>query len=85
MGRTIMAGSKEKKMEINFVSRRRVPLAMLAAFAAMSLVAQPALIEQGRAAISRGEGDGSAPFTRRKGRRRRRSRPTRRRSSSIQP
>jgi hypothetical protein len=40
-----MASSKEKKMEINLVGHRRVPLAMLAAFAAMPLFAQPALIE----------------------------------------
>ena len=44
-------------MEINLSGHRRVPLAMLAAFAAMPLFAESALIEQGRAAINRGDSD----------------------------
>src|SRR5438552_14332926 len=47
--------TKEKKMEINLAGHQRVPFAMFAAFAAMPLFAQPALIEQGRAAIKRGD------------------------------
>jgi Flp pilus assembly protein TadD len=57
MRRTFMSGSKEKKMEINLAGHRRVPLAILAAFAAVPLFAQPALIEQRRAAIGRGDSD----------------------------
>ena len=44
-------------MKINLVGHQRVQLAMLAAFAAMPLFSQPALIEQGRAAINRGDSD----------------------------
>jgi tetratricopeptide (TPR) repeat protein len=52
-----MSNSKEKKMEITLLSHQRVPLAMLAVFAAAPLFAQPTLIEQGRAAIGRGDSD----------------------------
>jgi Tfp pilus assembly protein PilF len=44
-------------MEINLAGHRRVPLAMLAAFAAVPLFAQPTPIEQGRAAMGRGDSD----------------------------
>jgi len=44
-------------MQITLVSHRRLPLAILAALAAVSLFAQTTLIEQGRAAISRGDSD----------------------------
>jgi Tfp pilus assembly protein PilF len=44
-------------MEINLVGHQRVPLAVLAALAAAPLFAQPTLIEQGRAALSRGDSD----------------------------
>ena len=44
-------------MEINLAGHQRVPLAMVAAFVAMPLFAQSALIEQGRAAINRGDSD----------------------------
>src|SRR5262249_61274011 len=38
-------------------TRMRIPLAILAAFAAAPLFAQPTPIEQGRAAMSRGDSD----------------------------
>ena len=60
-------------MEINLVGHRRVPLAMLAVFAAAPLFAQPTLIEQGRAAISRGDSDAAIEILRRPSPRRRRS------------
>jgi Tfp pilus assembly protein PilF len=44
-------------MDINPVGHKRFPLALLAAFAAVPLFAQPTLIEQGRAAINRGDSD----------------------------
>ena len=44
-------------MKISLAGHHRLPLAMLAAFAALPLFAQPTLIEQGRAAIHRGDGD----------------------------
>ena len=44
-------------MQIHLPGSRRLPLALLAAFAAMPLFAQPALIEQGRAVINRGDSD----------------------------
>jgi Tfp pilus assembly protein PilF len=46
---------KEKEMQIAVVRHMRLPLAILAALAAVSLFAQTPLIEQGRAAISRGD------------------------------
>ena len=44
-------------MGTNLVSHKRLPLAIIATFAAVSLFAQTTLIEQGRAAISRGDSD----------------------------
>ena len=44
-------------MKINSARHQRLPLAILAAFATLPLFAQPALIEQGRAAINRGDSD----------------------------
>jgi Tfp pilus assembly protein PilF len=44
-------------MKINVVTHMRLPLAILAALAAVSLSAQTPLIDQGRAAISRGDTD----------------------------
>ena len=44
-------------MHITLVRHMRLPLAMLEALAAGSLFAQTTLIEQGRAAISRGDSD----------------------------
>jgi len=44
-------------MEVDLVGHKRVPLAMLAAFVAVPLFAQSTLIEQGRAAINRGDSD----------------------------
>jgi Tfp pilus assembly protein PilF len=52
-----MSDSKEKKMELTLLAHQRVPLALLAVFAAAPLFAQPTLIEQGHAAISRGDSD----------------------------
>jgi tetratricopeptide (TPR) repeat protein len=44
-------------MQITVVRHLRIPLAILAALSAVSLLAHTTLIEQGRAAISRGDGD----------------------------
>src|SRR5712692_3960749 len=46
-----------RAVRLRLVSRRRLPLAILAALGAVSLFAQTTLIEQGRAAISRGDSD----------------------------
>lgn len=40
----------------------RIPVAIVAAFAAASLFAQAPLIEQGRAALSRGDSDAAVVF-----------------------
>ena len=44
-------------MDTNSAGHHRLPLAMLAAFAALPLVVQPTPIEQGRAAINHGDSD----------------------------
>jgi tetratricopeptide (TPR) repeat protein len=49
--------SKEKTMPDRGLRPLRLPLALLASLAALSLSAQTALVEQGRAAIGRGDGD----------------------------
>jgi Tfp pilus assembly protein PilF len=48
---------KEKKMQLNVVTHIRFPLAILAALVAVCLSAQTPLIDQGRAALNRGDVD----------------------------
>jgi hypothetical protein len=47
-------------MRITLVGHRRLPLTILATLAAGSLLAQTALIEQGRGAIRRGDSEAEA-------------------------
>jgi tetratricopeptide (TPR) repeat protein len=49
-------------MQFTVVRQMRLPLALLAALAAVSLTAQTPLIEQGRAALGRGDSDAAIDF-----------------------
>jgi hypothetical protein len=53
----MLSGMKEKPMRTTGAGPARVPLAFLAALVPVALLAQGSLVEQGRAAIARGDSD----------------------------